>query len=458
MKKKHKSIFRELIMSYIVFTAIAVIGIVTFFVIALVQTIEKKDYKEDYPYVTFDEDGRIVDTKAVESIGGWIEQLNDENTVVEVFGEKLTKTKNYADDELVDMMSKTLLSNYKRDFYFFYHKQGDYKYLIFYPADKFDVIYSIGSNEMVYTSFNKGVLLGLVVFLLLEVVAVSVFVTRKITKPMEALSGGMERIVAGEEEVELPIYREKEFAGILSAFQNMTKQLQEQKAEKEEIIRRRQQMLLELSHDIKTPVSTIKSYAYALSENMVPEEELAKYYTTIATKADRVNQLTVDLFTLLKMESEGYQVEQSRLNFSEMIRTVLTTNYEEITSEGFDLDIEMPDEDFFVDGDERYLTRVVENLLLNAKKYNKSGHQIRVTLSADSGDYAVSLKVKDDGTEIEKEIQETMFLAFVRGEKSRKSDGGTGLGLAITKQIVDKHNGQLQYSYQDGFNCFEVRL
>ncbi|MDO5154984.1 MAG: HAMP domain-containing sensor histidine kinase [Eubacteriales bacterium] len=445
-------------MSYIVFTTIALIGIVVFFVIALIQTAGEKAYEESYPYIAFEENGNIVDTKAVESIGGWIEQLDENNDVIEIFGKKQTETKKYAEEELLDMMSQTLMSNYEQDFYSFYHKQGDYKYLIFYPADKFNVIYSVGSDEMVYTDFNKGVLLGLVLFLLLEVVAVSVFVTRKITKPMEALSGGMERVAAGEEEVDIPIYREKEFAGIQSAFQNMTRQLQEQKAEKEEIIRRRQQMLLELSHDIKTPVSTIKSYAYALSEHMVPEEQLTKYYTTIATKADRVNQLTVDLFTLLKMESEGYQVEQSHLNFSEMIRTVLTTNYEEITNEGFDLDIEMPEEDFFVDGDERYLTRVVENLLFNAKKYNKTGHQIKVEVAAATGDYKVSLKVKDDGIEIDKEIQDTMFLAFVRGEKSRKSDGGTGLGLAITKQIVDKHNGQLQYSYQDGFNCFEVQL
>ena len=93
----------------------------------------------------------------------------------------------------------------------------------------------------------------------------------------------------------------------------------------------------------------------------------------------------------------------------------------------------MPEEDIYTLGDENYLTRAVENLLNNARKYNTSGNKIAVRLT--KVENLLSLKVMDDGTQIDEETRKNMFLAFARGEKSRSSDGGTGLGLAITKQI-----------------------
>ena len=216
-------------------------------------------------------------------------------------------------------------------------------------------------------------------------------------------------------------------------------------------------MLLELPHDIKTPVATIKSYAAALSEHMVPEEELPKYYATISQKADRVNNLTVDLFTMLKMEREEYVITKEKLNFSELVRTILANLYEDIITDGFEPEIDLPDEDLYTLGDANYLTRAVENLINNARKYNTTGKSIGVRLSC-TEDNCFSLQVLDDGTEINDETRKTMFLAFARGEKARSSDGGTGLGLAITKQIIAKHGGTLVYRYFDEKNCFEITL
>ena len=94
-------------------------------------------------------------------------------------------------------------------------------------------------------------------------------------------------------------------------------------------------MLLELSHDIKTPVATIKSYIYALQEQMVPDVDVPKYYETIARKADRVNTLSEDLFMLLKMESAEYQLSLQTLDLSELTRQICAEYYEEITNAGF---------------------------------------------------------------------------------------------------------------------------
>lgn len=459
MKKKHKSIFGKLIWSYFVFTFVAILGLVTFFVLTLLQSVDSQGEVREYPYIAFSESGEVQDYEQLQSLGGWVEELDESYTVVQTFGEKKTQQMTYTEKEIMTALSETMRQGTggKGEYRIFYREQESYRYLIFFPKELFHLIYNIDNNGMVYTNFNKGVLVVLVVFLGLEVLGISLFISNRITKPMAAISEGMAKVAAGETKVDIPIYEEKEFVEIQDAFLQMQDALYQQKAEKEDILNKRHQMLLELSHDIKTPVATIKSYAAALSENMVPEGELQKYYATISRKADRVNTLTMDLFTMLKMESEEYQVVKEKLNFSEMVRTILANLYEDITADGYELDIDLLEEDLYTLGDENYLTRAVENLLNNARKYNTVGKSIVVRLSSLEG-RRLSLQVLDDGNAIDEETRKTMFLAFARGEKARSSDGGTGLGLAITKQIITKHGGELSYRYTEDMNCFEMKL
>lgn len=458
MKKKHKSIFGKLIFSYFVFTAVAIVGVVVCFVLALVQSVGGEQKLEEYPYIVFAQNGELKSSEALEQFAGWVEELDEDYSVSKVFGQKRTEIQQYTEKEIIGYLSKALQMNHEGEYYILYHEEGGYRYLLYYPENLFHLIYNINSEGMVYTNFNKGILIVLVLFLGLEVLGVSLFISKKITKPMRAISEGMEKVAAGENKVDIPLYAEKEFVGIQNAFLKMQDELHKQKQEKEDILNRRHQMLLELSHDIKTPVATIKSYASALSENMVLAEDLQKYYATISLKADRVNNLTMDLFTMLKMESEEYQVQREKLNFSELIRTVLANLYDDITTDGFELDIDLDEEDIYTMGDENYLTRAVENLLNNARKYNTTGNQIAVKLVSLLEDRKIVLTIMDDGTAIDEHTRDTMFQAFARGEKSRKSDGGTGLGLAITRQIVEKHGGTLTYTYEEKKNCFVMKL
>lgn len=106
--------------------------------------------------------------------------------------------------------------------------------------------------------------------------------------------------------------------------------------------------------------------------------------------------------------------------------------------------------------DSRLFTRVISNLLLNARKYNQSGKCIG--LSIESVCDALQITVFDDGEAINTGLVEELFGAFVRGDKSRKSDGGTGLGLAISKAIVERHQGSIEYRRSGNRNCFIVCL
>lgn len=171
-----------------------------------------------------------------------------------------------------------------------------------------------------------------------------------------------------------------------------------------------------------------------LQEKMVADVDLNRYYQTIALKADRVNQMAEDLFTMLKMESEDYVIELKRIDISELTRRVCAEHYEEITRAGFELAIEIPEHAAYVNGDEKLLERVIGNLLINAKKYNQTGKEIRVGMNVRGKE--VYLWVKDDGIPIRADLRDMMFTAFVRGESTRSNRGGTGLGLAISKAVM----------------------
>ena len=109
-----------------------------------------------------------------------------------------------------------------------------------------------------------------------------------------------------------------------------------------------------------------------------------------------------------------------------------------------------------VDIDTNLFSRVVGNLISNAKKYNKTGNRISVKLSEKNK--KVCLAVCDNGNEIDQAFAEQMFQAFSRGDKARKTDGGTGLGLAISRIIVEKHGGTLEYARKGDENVFEVKI
>lgn len=291
--------------------------------------------------------------------------------------------------------------------------------------------------------------------LLADMVCVSLYISRVIHRPLQNLISGMKRVEQGEERVELSMQTEREFVEIQKAFNRMTERLQEQKAENERMGRNRQRMLLELSHDIRTPIATIKSSAFALQEGMVAEENLKQYYNTIVLKADRVNQMSEDLFTMLKMESADYVIAFQNTDIAELARRVCAEYYEEIISAGFEFVIAIPENSIYVNGDEKLLARVIGNLLTNARKYNQTGREIQAGMMEEYGE--VSLWVQDDGIPIGAELRDMMFAAFVRGESTRSTKGGTGLGLAIAKAVVEKHGGAL--SYQEGHgNRFEMRI
>lgn len=464
-KKKRGSIFWKLTVSYVIFSMIAIVVTVASVVLSIFISFFGGNANPDFPGISV-EDGKIENLTEIDTLSGWVEELDENYQVVNVYGKKRTAEQSYTPERLLAMTAQKGAENaYAYDnlpasdpagYYIYWQQKEDGYYLMFYPRGSFQITYNFDINQVFTTNVGTGVLFVIFMLLLIDVFCMSFYIFRKIKRPLDSLIYGMERVEQGEEKVELPLQAEREFVEIGEAFNRMTEQLAVQKAENEKMAKSRQKMLLELSHDIKTPVATIKSYASALEEGMVPEGERLKYYQTIALKADRVNTMSEDLFTMLKMESTDYPLELMQINLAELTRQICAEYYEEIVGAGFAFDVGIPDNAVYVKGDEKLLTRVISNLLVNAKKHNQRGRQIKINLKEE--EEQVCLSVTDDGDLIEQAVRNTMFTAFVRGESARNSSGGTGLGLAIAKAVMEKHGGSIFYKEENGCNVFGLRL
>lgn len=253
-------------------------------------------------------------------------------------------------------------------------KRDEGEIMILYPANAFSLTYNFDLDSIFVFSSNIGRNAGIVLLMLLsaDVFLVSFYVSRKIHRPLQNLVMGMKRVAQGEEKVELSMQTEKEFVEIQEAFNHMTEELYDQKAENERMSKNRQRMLLELSHDIKTPVATIRSYAFALQEGLVDETELDQYYRTIALKADRVDTMAADLFTMLKMESADYALELKKTDLAELTRRICAEFYEELIGAGFEFVIEIPEQAIYVNADEKLLSEYIFNIfaLVRSDNYN----------------------------------------------------------------------------------------
>lgn len=454
MKKRNRkrgSIFPKLLVSYFFFILIAV-AIIFIWMLLQVLGMPNTDAEQLFPSEMVAEDGTVLTTNMLYQLGGWVERLDDTYRVTEVLGEKQTEDMSYEERQLLELTR----TDDENDYQVFWEPYEGGSCLIFYPTDALEIKYTYSLNGMAETKEGSAALAILVALLLLEGIFVSYFIYRKIRIPLKKTVQGMERVTRGEQQVRLSFSAEGEFVEIQSAFNGMIDQLEQKEQEKKKLQDDRDRMLLELSHDLKTPLATIKSTALALEEGVVGVGEQERYFKVIETKTDRVNRMVDDMFTMLKMESSDYHPDFEQVDFGESVRQICAEYYDEVTAAGLEMEIEIPEETILVSADRTLLSRVIANLVGNAAKYNQTGSKIEIFVEKQED--MVCLSVADDGKEIEKEIQSTMFVPFVRGDASRKTTGGTGLGLAIANGIAKKHGGTVTYCYEQGKNQFKFEL
>ncbi len=464
-KSDHKkgSVFRQLVAGYILFAAVSVI-LLYLCMFGVLIYVGGGELESLAPYELVDEEGNVGDIRSFEGLGGWIERLDDSYHVTRVYGEKKDGITDYSIEELTEYLmtdnlveTDTSASEYRGYLKAVQGPEGTTWYLMKIARQvlKMNYIYNVGTDSKSVQVAVTSIVLFAVMFLL-SCLLMSAYLSHKIRRPLNKITEGMERVRQGDSKVRLEFEAQREFSEIRDTFNMMIGKLEDDEREKQLNEEKKNRMLLEISHDIKTPVATIKSSANALEEGLIKYEELSRYYRMIDKKAGRVNTLVNELFLLLKMEDGDYQMQYERTDLCEMARQICADHYEEMTGRGLDFQIQIPEEPVYAEIDRKEFPRVIENLLGNAAKYNQTGRTTGVMVRQTGGKIRIS--VWDDGRAIAKELQPALFDPFVRGDRARLTSGGTGLGLAIAGKIVEKHGGKLAYVRQEERNIFTVSL
>lgn len=217
---------------------------------------------------------------------------------------------------------------------------------------------------------------------------------------------------------------------------------EEQDEAQREYERKRNLMLSDIAHDLRTPITTIAGYSKALNDGMVTSEEKQKeYLEAIENKSERMNELINLLFEYVKMDSDAFGLHKEPVDIAEVLRKNAALLYADVEDKGMELIVEIPEEPCMVEADALQISRVLTNIINNCLRHNDAGTEIMLELK-ENGDQK-EIIISDNGELIEEVVAIHIFEPFVVGDKSRRTKGGSGLGLSIAKKIVDMHGWKL---------------
>ena len=220
----------------------------------------------------------------------------------------------------------------------------------------------------------------------------------------------------------------------------------------------RQEFVSNVSHELKTPITSIRVLADSLmTMEDAPVELYREFMSDISDEIDRESSIIEDLLTMVRLDKSNTELQVKQVNINELLELIL----KRLTPIAEKRDIELTLESFrpvIADIDEVKLTLALSNLVENAIKYNREEGWVRVTLNADHKFFYV--KVQDSGVGIPEDAQQRIFERFYRVDKARSREtGGTGLGLAITQSIIQLHHGAIKvYSKTGEGTTFTVRI
>lgn len=294
-------------------------------------------------------------------------------------------------------------------------------------------------------SLSYYVFLGVGMILLL-IIVYSYWVARRIRKPLRIITLGLKQMIQGNYDTRIALYAEKEFSQIGETFNYMADVIEKTTKEKRQAEESKKRMMVDLSHDLKTPITSIQGFAQALVEGRGEDDERQKRYLSyIYNKSSQVTKLIQNMLELLKIDSPDFLLRMEHQELGEFIREIIADTYGEIEQKNFVLHLNVPEEDVFLNFDAELLSSVVHNLISNALIYNPPGTHLRVEVIPLEKE--VMIEIADTGVGIPEELWSTMFDPFVRGDKARTASGGTGLGLSIAMKNTEKMGGTLHLSH-----------
>ncbi|MDX8342610.1 HAMP domain-containing sensor histidine kinase [Rossellomorea sp. YZS02] len=329
----------------------------------------------------------------------------------------------------------------------FIPEKGDEYLLLYFPADD-------------YFQLDDVFFFTIIFFMVCLISILYWYVKRtsvQLIQPIQKLLKGIDSISAGNYGEKIEFEANQELNELKQKINQMAETIGTEISLKERSEQLRKQLILDISHDLKTPLTNIQGYAETLNSfTHLSREDQQKYTDIIISNSQRANRLIHDLFDLSHMDVDCGSVCRKEQDMAEWLRTLLSSYVEEFEEKGMEYEFDITEAPMIVKFDPSKLERAMTNILQNAMAYS-DGY---LSVSFWEKQNEAVMIIEDLGTGIPPDYHEKIFEPFVRMDASRNGEtGGTGLGLAIAKKIIEQNGGTIELDGEYEKGCrFVVRF
>lgn len=257
-------------------------------------------------------------------------------------------------------------------------------------------------------------------------------ISKKMVQPIKKITEATKKVASGYFNIELETVRQDEIGELTNNFNQMVKDLASTENLQKEFIDN-------VSHEIKTPISSIQGFAKLLKDENVSKEEKMEYSQIIIEESDRLLNISNNMLKLSKLQNQNKILKREQIDIAEQIRRTISLLEPKWSNKEIAFNISMEEKYFY--GDEDLIFQVWVNLIDNAIKFSKEHGKIEILLKENNENIVV--EIKDNGMGMSEEDKKRIFTRFYQIDKSH-SEEGCGLGLAIVKRIIELSNGTIK--------------
>ena len=306
------------------------------------------------------------------------------------------------------------------------------------------------SIDDLWRAFAGLLLMTAFVVLMISFMASSITTMRQI-KPIREMAQATRQYAEGDFDIRMNDYgREDEIGELAASFNNMVESLQQTE-------RQRREFIANISHELKTPMTTIAGYTDGILDGTIQPENEKQYLQIIANESRRLSRLVRRMLDVSQLQAMDPLRGGNHFDICESMRRVLISMEKKINDRHLDVDADIPDEPILVLGDNDMITQVIYNLLENAAKFAREGSTLYLGVAMMDGKARVT--VRNIGDTIPAEELPLLFEWFHKSDKSRSEDkDGYGLGLYIVKTILQQHKEEINVTSENGVTTFTFSL
>ncbi|MDX8045586.1 HAMP domain-containing sensor histidine kinase [Gracilibacillus sp. S3-1-1] len=335
----------------------------------------------------------------------------------------------------------------------------------FYYSDNIDGAYFLLLDIKPIDSFVRIIVPTLVgTFLLAFLIAngiLTYIMSKHIIQPLHKLKDAADKIKEGELQSPIELTRQDEIGELSDALEQMRLKLLDSVEKQAKYEWNRKELVNNISHDLKTPITSIKGYVEGILDGIANDrEKLEKYCHTIYTKADHMDQLIDELLLFSKLDLNSVSFHFEKTNILTFVQSLIEEIRLDVEQTTIEVQIENKlSSHAYVLADHDKLGRAFRNILTNSLKYLDK-QQKKMIITLDNYHESILITVEDNGQGIKETDLPRIFERFYRGDTARNSaNGGSGIGLAIVKQIIEAHGGTINVksTYGEG-TAFYITL